>query len=130
MEDKRLGLEQILNAKSKTELVNLLFKQSEQIVQLNKKIKELEEKCMANEVNYSEHMRKTSKIGEYYSKKERGIRRTDFSNEEVIERYKSGDSAYKISKDTGVGVMTIISRLKRAGVYEGKEHYVNHNKVR
>ena len=38
-----------------------------------------------------------------------------------MERYVNGESAYSISKETGVGQMTIISRLKRAGVYKGKE---------
>lgn len=71
---------------------------------------------------YQEQVVKTAKINEYWQKKERPLRRNDFDNDEVIQRYVAGESAYKIAKDTGVGQMTIISRLKRAGVYEGKSH--------
>ena len=72
--------------------------------------------------NYQEQVNKTAKINEYWQKKERPLRRDDFNNDEVVQRYVAGESAYKIAKDTGVGQMTIISRLKRAGVYEGKSH--------
>lgn len=69
---------------------------------------------------YQEQVAKTAKINAYWQKKERPLRRKDFDNDEVIRRYVAGESAYRIAKDLGVGQMTIISRLKRAGVYEGK----------
>ena len=72
--------------------------------------------------NYQEQVNKTAKINEYWQKKERPLRRDDFNNDEVVQRYVAGESAYKIAKDTGVGQMTIINRLKRAGVYEGRSH--------
>jgi len=77
---------------------------------------------------YQEQIAKTAKINEYWSRKKRPLRRKDFDNDEVIRRYVAGESAYKIAKDTGVGQMTIISRLKRAGVYEGKSRLKGGNR--
>lgn len=62
---------------------------------------------------------RTIKINEYWSKKQRTLRITSFSNDEVIRRYQAGETAYKIAKDLGAEQMTIIARLKRAGVYMG-----------
>lgn len=109
-------------SKTPEQLVDILVKKVLDNNKLRAENKRLEEKHMQDVRNYQEQVTKTAKINEYWKKKERPLRRNDFNNDEVIQRYVAGESAYKIAKDTGVGQMTIISRLKRAGVYEGKSH--------
>ena len=109
-------------SKTPEQLVDMLVKQIADNSKLRLELKRLEEKCMQDVKNYQEQVVKTARINAYWQKKERPLRRNDFDNDEVVRRYVSGESAYKIAKDTGVGQMTIISRLKRAGVYEGKSH--------
>lgn len=109
-------------SKTPEQLVDILVRQVIDNGKLKNEIKRLEEQHMQDVKKYKEQVTKTDKINEYWQKKERPLRRNDFNNDEVIQRYVAGESAYKIAKDTGVGQMTIISRLKRAGVYEGKNH--------
>lgn len=109
-------------SKTPEELVDILVRQVIDNGKLKTEIKRLEEQHMQDVKTYEEQVAKTAKINEYWKKKERPLRRDDFNNDEVVQRYVAGESAYKIAKDTGVGQMTIISRLKRAGVYEGKSH--------
>lgn len=109
-------------SKTPEEIVDILVRQVIDNNKLKTEIKRLEEKHMRDVKTYQEQVNKTAKINKYWQKKERPLRRNDFNNDEVVQRYVAGESAYKIAKDTGVGQMTIISRLKRAGVYEGKSH--------
>lgn len=109
-------------SKAPEELINILVRQVIDNSKLKTEIKRLEEKHMRDVKTYEEQVTKTAKINKYWQKKERPLRRNDFNNDEVVQHYVAGESAYKIAKDTGVGQMTIISRLKRAGVYEGKSH--------
>ena len=109
-------------SKTPEELVDILVRQVIDNGKLKTEIKRLEEQHMQDVKNYQEQVNRTAKINEYWQKKERPLRRDDFNNDEVVQRYVAGESAYKIAKDIGVGQMTIISRLKRAGVYEGKSH--------
>ena len=109
-------------SKTPEQLVDILVKQVLDNNKLRAENKRLEEQHMQNVKTYQEQIVKTAKINEYWQKKERPLRRNDFDNDEVIRRYVGGESAYRIAKDLEVGQMTIISRLKRAGVYEGKSH--------
>ena len=121
----RKKLEGYTPAKLVDSVINLMWETGK----LKAKIKILEEEHMQDVNKYKEQIAKTNKIVEYWEKKERPLRREDFSNDEVVKRY-VGDitngvkrqSAYRISKDMGIGQMTVISRLKRANVYEGKDH--------
>lgn len=66
----------------------------------------------------------TAKIGEYYNKKERPHRRKDIDDAVLVRMYvDEHKSVYMISKETGWTDMTIRSRLKKLGVYEGKNRY-------
>lgn len=101
--------------KKKSQLVDIITK-------LNRKIKDMEEKhdMEINELN--NELSKTAKIKKYYESKTRSNRRKDLDTDQIVEMYKSGCSAYSVAKQLGAGEMTIILRLKKAGVYEGKKH--------
>ena len=86
----------------------------------NKTIEELKTIIVAL-VDENNHLKeiatKSEKIYEHWNKKERGFYRKDIDNDLLIERYKKGDTAYRIAKDMNIGHMTVISRLKKAGIY-------------
>lgn len=111
--------EKDLGNKTREQLVEIVISAYICIGKMSSDISNMKEKHMSEQI---EQLSKTHKIRKYWSQKERPLRREDFDNNKVIARYVSGESAYKIAKDLDVGQMTIISRLKRANVYEGKKH--------
>lgn len=56
------------------------------------------------------------KIAERYLQTDRlGI-----DDKEIIDKYNSGITPYRLAKDYDCNIGTVINRLKRAGVYKGK----------
>jgi len=68
---------------------------------------------------------KARKMLEYWSKPTRKTRVNDFDNDELIQLYKDGVSMYALALRYNKGQQFIKARLKRANVYEGKDHVVN-----
>lgn len=58
-------------------------------------------------------------------KRKTTFRRTDIDNNVLVNRYKNGESVYRIAKDLGLTDMTVRKRLKMLKVYEGKNHNKN-----
>lgn len=46
--------------------------------------------------------------------------RLGIDSKEIIDKYNSGITPYRLAKDYDCNIGTIINRLKRAGVYKGK----------
>ena len=94
-------------------------KLADQLVECNR-LRQETLKLNKEVVELQEQLGRSKKMSEHWDSKERPLRRTDLDNNVIISRYLGGDTAYRIAKDLGVGNMTIISRLKRAGVYKSK----------